>query len=209
MFDEGTKRHEWTSSENYPNFTAKRPHLERLMHVIALLKPKNILEVGSGIGKNLFAIAGTFPDIHLTGLELSHSGARAAQAIQSLEEMPTDNAIYGAWPHRDSKAFKRINFQLGSAKQIPFTDNSFDLVFSCMAIEQMKLIQDEVFQEIARVCSGHAALIEPFSDFTQTELQRLSALKKNHFCAPISCLRAMDFLRLQNFPAGYRKLMKE
>ena len=70
----------------------------------------------------------------------------------------------------------------------------------------MKMIQDEVFKEIARVCSGHAAFIEPFSDFAQTELQRLAALKKNHFCEPISSLPAYGFSPIAKFSNWPQKI---
>jgi len=55
--------------------------------VIDDLKPKRILEVGSGNGINLLNLAGAFPGIEFTGLELTDEGVRQARSAQSDAEI--------------------------------------------------------------------------------------------------------------------------
>lgn len=183
-----------------------QPHLDRLMHVIGLLKPRNILEVGAGVGHNLFAIAGVFPEISFAGLELSDSGVRWAKEVQTLEILPPEARAYGPRSHADPAAFKRIDFRQGTAAAMPYADGSFDLVFTRQAIEQMNAIHDSVFKEIARVCAGHAVMIEPFADFAVNEIHRLATLKKNHFGGPVSSLPAYGLLPVAVFSDWPQKL---
>lgn len=183
-----------------------QPHLDRLMHVIGLLKPRNVLEVGAGAGQNLFAIAGVFPAISFAGLELSESGLRAAHTVKALDILPPEARAYGTRPHADEAAFKRIDFHQGTAAAMPYATGSFDLVFSRLAIEQMNAIQDDVFKEMARVCARHAVMIEPFADFASNDLHRLATLKKNHFGGPVSCLPAYGLSPVAIFSDWPQKL---
>lgn len=184
----------------------RQPHLDRLMHVIGLLKPRSVLEVGAGAGQNLFAMAGVFPGISFSGLELSDSGVRAAHEIKALDSLRLETILHVPRPHTDESAFKRIDFQQGTAAAMPYGAGSFDLVFTRLAIEQMKAIKDSVLKEIARVCRQHAVLIEPFADFAQNDLHRLAALKKNHFDAPVSSLRSYGLDPVAVFSSWPQKL---
>jgi ubiquinone/menaquinone biosynthesis C-methylase UbiE len=113
---------------------------------------------------------------------------------------------YGPRAHTDTEAFRRIGFTQGTAAAMPFEDGRFDLVFSRLAIEQMNAIQDKVFREIARICGGHAAMIEPFTDFAETPLQRLSTEKKNHFGAPVAAILAYGLSPVAVFSDWPQKL---
>lgn len=56
--------------------------------VIAELKPQRVLEVGSGNGINLLSLAGAFPEIEFTGLELTHEGVEQARHALSDRRSP-------------------------------------------------------------------------------------------------------------------------
>ena len=61
---------------------AARFRLPLYAAVIKQLKPRHILEVGSGDGINLLLLAGAFPEISFTGLELTAGGIVAARKAQ-------------------------------------------------------------------------------------------------------------------------------
>jgi len=98
---------------------------------------RRILEVGCGEGRQLTAIGSRFPNADLVGLDLPDV---------ELEE---------AW---DSVASSMVQ---ASATQLPFADNTFDLV---MAIEVLEHLPDPVqaMREIARVASGAVVLSVPW-----------------------------------------------
>lgn len=102
------------------------------------LKPRNVLEVGCGNGRNLQLIANNGIDLY--GVDISIEGITHAQKR------------------------KIGSFVCGSAKKLPFDDDSFDLVFSVHALEQMKPILREVTKEIYRVVKpgGNYLCFEPF-----------------------------------------------
>jgi SAM-dependent methyltransferase len=77
-------------------------------------------------------------------------------------------------------AHRKIDFQCGSAAEMPFGNDSFDLIYSVFAIEQMNQILRPLFSEICRVSTGHVAMIEPFADSNADALRRIAKLEKDH-----------------------------
>lgn len=114
-----------------------RSHMTPLARAIELLKPRTVLEVGSGAGLNLFALSARFPDIAWTGIELTETGISRAKAVQKEARLPTGISKFCPWPVADPEAFRRIKFLQEDATQLPFEDNSFDLVFTRQALEQI------------------------------------------------------------------------
>src|SRR5207244_378397 len=110
----------------------KRVHLLFLMGVIARLKPTNVLEVGCGNGLNLFVLAGRFPGIRFTGIELTAGGIAAAEAVCALPELPQAVQDFAPEPLIDPKPFDRITIRQGNAAALPLSDRSFDLVFTSL-----------------------------------------------------------------------------
>lgn len=156
--------------------------------VLAELKPRTVLEVGCGNGINLLSLAGAFPDVRFTGLDLTAEGIAAAKKLQEGEALPPALGEYIPLPKTDPAAFKRIDFVQGSAADLPFADGQFDLVFTVLAIEQMERIRDQALHEIARVSGGHVLMLEPFRDTNSKGLRRLYALSRNYFRGSIQGL---------------------
>jgi ubiquinone/menaquinone biosynthesis C-methylase UbiE len=154
--------------------------------VIEESKPRKILEVGSGNGINLLMLAGVFPDISFTGLELTQAGIDAAQSVQAQTALPTRLADYIPLPQADPLAFKRIDFIRGDATAMPFEDGSFDLVFTVLAVEQMERVRHKALAEIGRVTKRHLLMLEPFRDVNSTGLRRLYVLSRNYFRGSIA-----------------------
>lgn len=171
----------------------KRVHLLFLMRVIETLKPKRVLEVGSGMGLNLLLLAARFPEIQFSGIELTASGHEVAQALRASPKLPDELKSFSPLPIMDDQAHHKVELFQASAAQLPFEKNTFDLVYSIQALEQMEGIRDEVFAELARVCSGHIAMFEPFSDWNKTVMRQQLITSRKFFSAGIDDLRRYGF----------------
>lgn len=152
-----------------------------LCRLLERLRPARVLEVGCGNGINLILLACRFPHIEFTGLELTSGGHRAARQFQERESLPAGLEDFAPLPLEDKAAFRRIDFRQGDAAALPFEENSFDLVYSVLAIEQMERIRRQVLGEIARVASGHVAMIEPFRDVNRDFWSRLNVYRRDYF----------------------------
>ena len=167
---------------------AARLRAPLLCAVVDRLKPKRVLEVGCGNGINLLSLAGHFPDVQFTGIDLTPAGIEAARRIQAEDALPPQLADYIPLELLDPKAFKRIAFVQGSAAELPFADGEFDLVYTVLAVEQMERIRDRALAEIARVTRGHVLMLEPFRDANLRGVRRLYALSRNYFRGSIKGL---------------------
>jgi SAM-dependent methyltransferase len=155
---------------------------------LAALKPRTVLEVGCGNGINLLSLAGTFPDVQFTGLDLTEEGIAAAKKLQADGTLPPALAEYIPLPKTDPTAFRRIDFVQGSAADLPFADGQFDLVFTVLAIEQMERIRDQALREIARVSGGHVMMLEPLRDANMRGFRRLYTVSRNYLRGSIADL---------------------
>jgi SAM-dependent methyltransferase len=160
---------------------AARLRAPLLAAVIDRLQPKKVLEVGCGNGINLLSLAGHFPDVAFTGIDLTPAGIEAAKKVQAEGALPTRLAEYIPLEMADPQAFRRIAFVQGSAADLPFADGEFDLVYTVLAVEQMERIRDQALAEIARVTRGHVLMLEPFRDANLKGVRRLYALSRNYF----------------------------
>lgn len=167
---------------------AARLRAPLLAAVIDRLQPKKVLEVGCGNGINLFSLAGHFPDVAFTGIDLPANGIDVARKLQAGKEMPPQLADYILLEVADPQAFKRIDFVSGSAADLPFADGEFDLVFTVLTVEQLERIRDQALAGIARVARGHVLMLEPFRDANRRGLRRLYALSRNYFRGSIADL---------------------
>ena len=160
---------------------AARLRAPLLAAVIDRLQPRKVLEVGCGNGINLLSLAGHFPDVAFTGIDLTPAGIEAAKKVQAEGALPARLAEYIPLEMADPQAFKRIAFIQGSAADLPFADGEFDLVYTVLAVEQMERIRDQALAEIARVTRGHVLMLEPFRDANLKGVRRLYALSRNYF----------------------------
>lgn len=167
---------------------AARLRAPLLCAVVERLKPKKVLEVGCGNGINLLSLAGHFPEVEFTGIDLTPAGIEAAKKVQAEDALPAQLAEYIPLEMADPLAFKRIHFAQGSAAELPFADGAFDLVYTVLAVEQMERIRDSALAEIARVTRGHVLMLEPFRDANLRGVRRLYALSRNYFRGSIKGL---------------------
>lgn len=166
----------------------KRVHLLFLMRVIAQLRPASVLEVGCGNGLNLFILAGRFPEVRFTGVELTSGGVAAVQSVRALKELPETVRTFAPEPVADPSPFDRITVVHGSAAALPFPDSSFDLVFTSLGLEQMEEIRVKALAEVGRVARSHTAMVEPFREWNESGPQRDYIIANDYFAGRIADL---------------------
>ena len=159
-----------------------------LIRILEHLKPRRVIEIGCGNGINLLMLAGRFPEIEFTGVELTHEGHRAALGFQQRDTMPEAMMQYIPLPLKDDLAFKRINFVQGTASDLPFEDGEYDLVYTILALEQMEGIRDKALLEIARVSNSYALMLEPFRDVNAWVWPRANVIQRQYFRGSIDDL---------------------
>ena len=141
-----------------------RVRLYLLSKVIERLRPRKVLEVGSGNGLNLLLLASRFPEVSFAGVELTPQGLAAARSIQALDCLPPNLHRFAPFEIFSDQGIKAVDFIEASAADLPLEAGSFDLVYTSLALEQMEQIRESALSEIARVTCGHAFFCEPFGD---------------------------------------------
>lgn len=105
-------------------------------NLLAELKPKKVLEVGCGYGRNLKELKKVYPDCEIYGIDISTTQLENARDYLEEEE-----------PHL---------FQYEEGQKLPFDDNSFDLVFTsgvlCIMYPE---VVDEICTDMLRVSSKY------------------------------------------------------
>jgi len=173
---------EWNGGQMLASaFGGTRVRQLLLAKAIEQLAPKKVLEVGCGNGINLLMLAGRFPDIEFTGVELTKEGHQAALTFQKKDTFPESMRSYAPQPLLDDTAFRRIRFLQGSAESLPLADNEVDLVYTVLALEQMERIRNKALSEVARVAKKNTVMIEPFRDVNRCGWERANVIRRNYF----------------------------
>ncbi len=112
--------------------------------------PMRILDVGCGTGALLRTLSGRFPKAYLTGLDASAEMIRMAGA--------------------SNPSPKRMRFIHGTAEDLPFTDEQFDLIVSTISFHHWA-DQRRGLHEVARALAPGAPFV--LADHFVTLLQRV------------------------------------
>lgn len=166
----------------------KTVHQLFLNRAIAQLTPSKVLEVGFGNGLNLFLLGAQFPEVEFHGVELTKGGVVAALKVCASEELPPCVKQIMVGEPIDPRAHQRLKLQQSNAIDMPFADNTFDLVFTAAALEQMEEVRDQALREIARVAKKYVVMIEPFRDWNGSGLRRDYIVSMDYFSSSISDL---------------------
>jgi ubiquinone/menaquinone biosynthesis C-methylase UbiE len=167
---------------------------------ILKLKPRNVLEVGCGIGLNIFYLAKIFKDIKFTGIDIS------------------DHAINKNNLFLKKNNINNVKFYCKNAKKLSFKQNTFDLTYTVLALEQMNQIKFKVIREIKSVTKKRIIFIEPFSDINKNLINSFHCKISDYFNLHYNELENFDLLierKFENFPqrlglaAGFVSLIKK
>jgi SAM-dependent methyltransferase len=196
MLDPGNRQHLMRWGTQYYRGNSQvigRLHLACLEGIIELYKPRRVLEVGCGRGINLILLAERFPHVEFYGLDLSVSGIRRAQELDAQLELPPELVRFAPFDLPTRRTPGKLTFVQGSAVNLSFSEGHFDFVYTKQALEQMEPYRDQVFSEIRRVCSGHAAFFEPFRDWNEQGASRNRIVAKDYFSARIADIGKYGF----------------
>jgi len=128
-FFDGDRKHGYGGFSYFPRFW--QPVIPTLQKHFGLTAKSSLLDVGCGKGFMLHDMAELIPGITLKGVDIS--------------EYAIENAIEDMKP----------NVRVANAKDLPFEDNSFDVVISINTVHNLE--KDEcarALQEIERVSKG-------------------------------------------------------
>ena len=130
------------------------PHLSRRRHAGQPLAA--VLDVGTGTGTMLEMITRSFPEVALSGIDLSPYYTSAAQ--RRLAALP---------PRSGSAGGRSIELVTGNAESLPWPDDSFDAVTCVYLMHELpRRARRNVIQEIRRVLRpGGLMVLEDSSQY--------------------------------------------
>lgn len=161
-----------------------------------------ILEVGSGNGLNSILLSCLFPKKNFFGIDISSVGIRYSKRILKNK---VENKFFYGFPVIPKKKIGKVDFINSNAKNMKFKNNSFDFVFSVLALEQMDDIKKKVINEMVRVSSKYICFVEPFSDVNKTFLRKVHINTNKYFSYKINDLEKNHKLKIINIDFDHPK----
>ncbi|MBN4048078.1 class I SAM-dependent methyltransferase [bacterium AH-315-O15] len=149
----------------------KRVHQLLLIRAIEGIQPDTVLEVGCGTGINLLVFGGCFPRIKFAGIDLAENCVRTVHNICKMPTLAEEIVDFSPAPIIDKTAYRRLEVLQGTAKELPFPDKSFDVIYTIQALERMEEIRHEALRELARVARRYVIMLEPFQGFNSTGIR--------------------------------------
>ncbi|RMZ51022.1 class I SAM-dependent methyltransferase [Flavobacteriaceae bacterium PRS1] len=136
---------------------------QALTQVLNQLSFDNLLEVGSGRGKNLLYQSLYFPEKHITGLEYSKQGVtNTKKLLQAPPKLLIDRI--DSLVDRNKISINNVNVLQGNAFQLPFFDKEIDISYTILVLEQMPHEYQKALSEMVRVTKKYCIFIEPFKE---------------------------------------------
>lgn len=65
----------------------------------------------------------------------------------------------------------RVQLCAASLTELPYADNSFDMVYTAHAVEPNRGSEALILEELMRVCGGHLVMLEPAYEFASEEVK--------------------------------------
>ncbi|OGF82212.1 hypothetical protein A3B18_02745 [Candidatus Giovannonibacteria bacterium RIFCSPLOWO2_01_FULL_46_13] len=177
--------------------------LEKLSEEISKIKAESVLELGSGDGFVTLAMAVMHPEVKIfRGIDLTESGIETATHNLSNPPIEALSFVSGldAEVVRERISGRDIKFVRGDMLSLPFEENSFDTVFSRLAIEQIPDSYPSVFKEARRVAKIRAVFLEEFLEAQKNIFQRMHLKNRDFFRASFKEVERAGF-KVEKFEA--------
>lgn len=131
-----------TFSYLYATFRGKFVLWRRITDELDLRGDEQVLDVGCGRGMAMLTVAGALPDGHVIGIDLWRSRDQSGNDTDAAEA----NAVAVG-------VSDRVEFQTADMAELPFADDTFDLVVANVSIQNIKdrARRRTVIDEIVRV----------------------------------------------------------
>lgn len=158
----------------------KKIYQNIVINIIEYTKAANVLEVGCGSGINLKILSDYFNNTQFYGIDQSTAGIAKATELKSslINDKYTEGLKFN---FNYKKNNENLNFKEEDAQNLGFSDESFELVYTILALEQMSNIQTKVIDQIKRVSKKYILLIEPFKDLNSTGIKYFYHKSKKYF----------------------------
>lgn len=145
-FFDGDRRHGYGGFYYDPRFW--KPVISTFQEHFNLTSKSSVLDVGCGKGFMMHDLMELIPGIRVKGIDIS--------------EYAIENAIEDMKPH----------VRVANAKQLPFEDNSFDVVISINTVHNLERDEcGQALQEIERVSRGNSFItVDAYHDDEEKEL---------------------------------------
>jgi len=189
----------WSNQNYYPNLATKkniylkykntyyisqtwkerRLFYSILSSILGQNKIDSVLEVGCGNGVLINCLSRKYKNINFHGIDLTKNGIREAVNLKDKKNFEKKIGFFFD---------KDINME--SPKNLTFKKKSilnlnehlkFSLVFTILALEQMKTIQFEAIKKITNISNNLVVLIEPFVFYNNSFISRNYHKEKNYF----------------------------
>ena len=129
---------------------ARDPEFQELEREVATLRPRRVLDAGSGEGGVAMALGARHADLRVEGVEVSATNAKIARQLNR---------------------FANVGFRQGLAEEVHllFPAGSFDLVYSFAVLEHVRDVDATVraIEEVLRP-GGRFAFVVPMHEFRAT-----------------------------------------
>lgn len=165
----------------------------------------SVLEMGSGNGANIMALAVMHPEIkEWYGVELTPEGADAAKGALASPPLVFLAKVTGVSPEEIKKRLSqaKIQFIQGDMTRLPLKNKTVDVAFSCQAIEQLPDTHVDAFKEAGRVSKKYAFFLEEFKEAQKNIFEKIHLKNVNYFRASYRELEKLHFtvLLFEEFP---------
>ncbi|MFK5984381.1 MAG: malonyl-ACP O-methyltransferase BioC [Pseudomonadota bacterium] len=142
--------------------------LERLQWI--KIKPKTILDLGSGTGAATLELQKMYPDAQVYAVDIAEQMLILSRNKHHLQTQRESSFIQRIAEKISTKKSKKIHYICGDAENLPLINQHFDLVYSNLAIQWCESTQ-KLFNQLQRVLSPTGCLL--FSSFGVDTLMEL------------------------------------
>jgi len=138
-----------------------------IANIVKEINIKSLLEVGSGRGNNVIHQSLSNPKVKIEGLEYSKFGNLRSKEL--LENIPRELfSMVSDYQHNKVENINqkkyRVTFTQGNAFKMPYKDNTFDMSYTILVLEQMPHEYHKAIKEMYRVTRKYCVFIEPFEE---------------------------------------------
>ena len=138
-------------------------HLADLLHTLG--PAESLLEAGVGEATTLWHVLAQLwhPPRHIHGFDLSWSRVFCASQ----------------WIAQQTPRFE-VTLSTASLRNLPYGDNSFDVIYTAHSIEPNRGLEREILAELYRVTSRHLVLLEPAYEIASSEAR--ARMDRHGYC---------------------------
>jgi ubiquinone/menaquinone biosynthesis C-methylase UbiE len=142
----------------------------------------NFLDIGCGVGRTEYDLAGLFPNSHFIGLDYAYKMLERANEILFSGkdvEMDLSNDGFGVLTVPGKKLSGNVSLAQADAMNLPFIDNAFDCVFNTFLIDRLSNPQKAITESIRVIRpKGHFIFTNPLNHLTSESWKSLGTFEK-------------------------------